>query len=137
MKIDFGFKDHVRKNTPDATQRKIDKEIASNIAYYRTENYESIRKRINDLDAKWDIERALELNASTIALASVVLGATINRKWLWLSGLVCSFLAQHAIQGWCPPLPLFRKMGLRTRKELDKERYALIDVLRERKVAYN
>jgi hypothetical protein len=39
--------------------------------------------------------------------------------------MVLGFFAQHAIQGWCPPLPLFRKLGYRTRKEIDKEKYAL------------
>jgi DNA-binding transcriptional ArsR family regulator len=35
------------------------------------------------------------------------------------------FLFQHATQGWCPPLPLFRKRGVRTRKEIEREKYAL------------
>ena len=36
-----------------------------------------------------------------------------------------SFLAQHSVQGWCPPMPLFRKMGVRTRQEIEREKYAL------------
>ncbi|WP_407921819.1 hypothetical protein, partial [Corallococcus sp. AB049A] len=28
-----------------------------------------------------------------------------------------SFLLQHGLQGWCPPLPLLRRLGLRTRGE--------------------
>lgn len=43
------------------------------------------------------------------------------------------FPGQHALQGWCPPLPLFRKMGIRTRKEMDAEKYTLLAVLRNRK----
>ena len=35
------------------------------------------------------------------------------------------FLFQHATQGWCPPVPLFRKLGVRTRSEIDREKYAL------------
>jgi hypothetical protein len=31
----------------------------------------------------------------------------------------------HAIKGWCLPLPLFRKMGVRTQTEIERERYAL------------
>ena len=36
-----------------------------------------------------------------------------------------SFLLQHALQGWCPPLPLFRRLGVRTAREIARERYAL------------
>ena len=39
--------------------------------------------------------------------------------------VVSGFLLQHAIQGWCPPLPVFRKLGFRTRAEIEQERYAL------------
>jgi hypothetical protein len=28
-------------------------------------------------------------------------------------------------QGWCPPVPLFRPFGVRTRQEIDAERFAL------------
>jgi hypothetical protein len=38
---------------------------------------------------------------------------------------VATFLLQHALQGWCPPVPLFRSLGVRTASEIDEERYAL------------
>jgi hypothetical protein len=28
-------------------------------------------------------------------------------------------------QGWCPPLTVFRRLGVRTRREIDLERYAI------------
>ncbi len=31
----------------------------------------------------------------------------------------------HAIVGWCPPLPLLRSLGFRNRVEIDKEKFAL------------
>jgi hypothetical protein len=39
--------------------------------------------------------------------------------------LVTGFLLQHALQGWCPPVPFFRRRGVRTEAEIDRERYAL------------
>jgi hypothetical protein len=39
--------------------------------------------------------------------------------------VVTTFLLQHALQGWCPPVPFFRKRGVRTMREIDTERYAL------------
>jgi hypothetical protein len=38
---------------------------------------------------------------------------------------VTAFLLQHALQGWCPPVPVFRRLGVRTTAEIDRERYAL------------
>jgi hypothetical protein len=71
------------------------------------------------------MERTLEANASALALVGVGLGAFVDRRFLVLPGLVCGFLLQHALQGWCPPVPLFRHLGFRTQFEIDHERYAL------------
>jgi len=38
---------------------------------------------------------------------------------------VTAFLLQHAIQGWCPPIPILRRFGFRTADEINRERYAL------------
>lgn len=35
------------------------------------------------------------------------------------------FLFQHALQGWCPPVPVLRRLGSRTAAEIGRERYAL------------
>jgi hypothetical protein len=44
---------------------------------------------------------------------------------LVLTLAVLGFLLQHAVQGWCPPLALLRRLGVRTRREIDAEKYAL------------
>ena len=125
--------DRVRNSTPDSINQKIDQKTQQNIQYYSMQNEMVIKSRIKELDHEWDIERVLALNASLFALTGVILGATVNKKWLILPTVVTVFLAQHAIQGWCPPLPLFRKTGIRSRKEIDKERYALLETLENRK----
>lgn len=38
---------------------------------------------------------------------------------------VAGFLLQHAIQGWCPPVPVLRRLGFRTQREIDDERAVL------------
>jgi hypothetical protein len=58
-------------------------------------------------------------------LAGVVLGATMDRRWFFFPAFVGGFLLQHALQGWCPPMIWFRRMGVRTQTEIDHERYAL------------
>ena len=71
------------------------------------------------------MERLLETNASAIAFTGLLLGVAHSKRWLIVPGIVLPFLFQHAVQGWCPPVPLFRRLGVRTRKEIDREKYAL------------
>jgi hypothetical protein len=85
----------------------------------------AIERRLRELDAEWDTERTLETMAASFGLLGVALGATVDRKWYALSGVVAGFLLQHAVQGWCPPLPLVRALGVRTMREIDAERFAL------------
>ena len=70
-----------------------------------------IQPRLKELDAEWDIERAIEANASVIAFTGVALGYFVHPYWLALPALVTAFLFQHAVQGWCPPVPILRGWG--------------------------
>ena len=84
-----------------------------------------IEQRLAELDREWDIERALEANAASISLAGFALGAFVNRVFFALPAVVAGFLLQHALQGWCPPVPVMRRLGMRTQTEIEQERYAL------------
>jgi hypothetical protein len=117
--------DPVRAKTSPETLQQIDAAIDEKILYYSTQPKEVISQRIAELDQEWDIERWLETNASTLALTSLVLGVGKNRMFLLVTGTVLGFLLMHAVQGWCPPVPLLRKFGIRTRSEIDREKFAL------------
>lgn len=80
---------------------------------------------IRRMDREWDTERVLETNAACLLLLSLGLGVAKDRRWLWLTGGVVAFLLQHALQGWCPPLPVIRVLGVRTAGEIGVERTAL------------
>jgi hypothetical protein len=117
--------ERVRSSTSTSLNQKVDQEIRENVGHYAGQGAAEIENRIKELDRKWDIERTLELNAGIIALSGAVLALTINKKWAILPAVVTTFLIQHAVQGWCPPLPLFRRLGIKTRPEMDREKYAL------------
>lgn len=63
--------------------------------------------------------------APSFTLLGLGLGLTLSNKWLLLPLVVQSFFLQHAVQGWCPPLPVLRRFGIRTMAEIDYERNAL------------
>ena len=117
--------DRVRESSGEAINREADRQILRDLEAHGYQSAAKIEQRIEELKKEWDIERALEVNASTLAFTGVILGFAVNRKWLILPGIVTTFLLQHGVQGWCPPLPVLRKLGFRTRKEIDQEMYAL------------
>jgi hypothetical protein len=116
--------ERVPRNTEEEVNRRIQAEIERSVRWHAA-NPQHIARRLCGLDAEWDIERAIEANASTLALAGIVLGARGSRSWLLLSALVTAFLMQHALQGWCPPVPVLRRLGFRTAHEMQRERQAL------------
>jgi hypothetical protein len=117
--------DRVRENTDQDRLRHDDAELRERVRSYIGQPDEAISARIRELEGESDIERVLAANASTLALLGVVAGLFVSRRFLVVPVVVLSFLLQHAIQGWCPPLPLFRRFGVRSRQEIDAERYAL------------
>ena len=117
--------ERVPRHTPDRYNAEIRRKTEANVAHYAREGRAAIDRRLDELDHEWDIERVLEANAASVALVGVGLAVLVNRKFLALPGLVAGFLLQHALQGWCPPVPLFRRLGVRTAHEINQERFAL------------
>jgi hypothetical protein len=116
--------DRVPAHTPADVNRRIHDEMAERLQNLAA-NPQGIPQRLKELDEEWDIERAIEANASALAFAGTALGATADRRWLILPALVTAFLFQHAVQGWCPPVPILRRLGFRTAHEIEQERHAL------------
>jgi hypothetical protein len=116
--------DRVSAATAEEVNDRIARQTEASIAYHGS-HPDRIERRLHELDAEWDIERAIQVNSSALTLTGLVLSVVGGRKWLLLPLTVQSFLMQHAIQGWCPPVPLLRRMGIRTQGEIERERYAL------------
>ena len=114
----------VPAHTAEHINERIQREVAQRVAYY-DDHLDEIPARLRELEEEWDIERAIEANASALAFAGVAMAAGGNRRWLILPGLVTAFLFQHAIQGWCPPVPILRRLGFRTSYEIERECQAL------------
>ena len=117
--------ERVPLNTSDAVNRQIREETCHRISQMRQASPMEIHRRIAELEQEWDIERTLEANAATACLIGVTLGATVDRRWFYFPAVIGGFLLQHAIQGWCPPVPVFRRLGVRTQREIDEELFAL------------
>lgn len=84
-----------------------------------------ITQRLKELDAEWDVERTLQTNFAILSLAGLALATKVNKRWFVLALGVPAFMVQHSLQGWCPPLAVLRRLGFRTSKEINEERFAL------------
>jgi hypothetical protein len=117
--------DRVRAHSNAAENRRVDAQTQHCLERCAEGTREEISRHIEALDREWDVERYLQMNAGLVSLSGVLLGALVNRRFLLLPAAVFGFFFQHATQGWCPPLPVFRRMGVRTRREINREKFAL------------
>jgi hypothetical protein len=117
--------DRVPKNTAERVNESIHRRTEANVGRVAAGGPTAIDRRLRELDEEWDIERYVETLAPSFTLAGMTLGLTVSRKFFVLPFVVQAFFLQHALQGWCPPVPVLRRMGVRTQAEIGEERYAL------------
>jgi hypothetical protein len=117
--------DHTVAQPADGAVRRPARPKTDDTARRFARNPEEIDGRLEELAQEWDIERWLQAHAGSLLLAGLGLGAFVSRKWLVVPAVVAAFLLQQSMQGWNPAVPLFRRMGLRMRDEIMRERYLL------------
>ena len=113
----------VEENTPEEINRQIRRDLDARVVYF-AQHPDEIDRRLGELDREWDVERLLQANTGILSLMGLTLGV-IHRRWHLLPIAASAFLVQHALQGWCPPASLFRRLGIRTHWEICHERFAL------------
>lgn len=115
----------VRLHTSASVNERIRLRTRRNVARYRGRSAGEIAARIAEIDREWDTERVLEASAAGFAMIGTALGFARKPAWFVLPGVVGFFLMQHALQGWCPPLSVIRRLGVRSAAEIEEERTAL------------
>ena len=118
-------RDRIRNSTPSSINYRLDQAVMKRIWSYAKKTPREISDRIEQLDREWDLERVIETNAAGIALTGLIVGVLSSRKWLVLPAAVLGFLLQHALTRKSPPVQLLRRIGIRTRREIESEKYAL------------
>lgn len=116
--------DRVRRHTADEVLRRIDDATVASLSSCAG-SPANTEQRLRELDREWDTDRALETEAAAMGLLGLALGTLMRKQLLALPALVASAVLVHAATGRYPLMPLFRRLGLRTSKEIARERYAL------------
>lgn len=117
--------DPVRRYTSAEMLREIEERIEESIRFYSAQPPRVIEQRLDELRREWSIERYLQLNVSTVGMLTAVLALTSNRKWALLTCGALGFFLFHGLRGFDPPIPVLRKLGVRTRSEIDREIFGL------------
>ena len=127
--------DRVRDRTSPRVNHQIDRRTADTLERLAASDPAAITSRLAELDREWDVDRAV------MAIFGVVGGANwllSMRRWLTgrrpgrstvLLGVQLGFLFHHARAGWCPPVSVLRRLGVRTSMEIEEERRVLLDHL--------
>lgn len=87
--------------------------------------------RLRQLDHEVDQERALQVSAATLGFIGAILSVTVSSVFALLPAFVFATLGQYAVQGWCLPMALLARLGLRSSRDIDCERYALAATIEE------
>jgi len=115
----------VEMHTCKKINKRIIRKTEVNIKKYQYANSNALTNRIKQLDNEWDTERVLEANAATIIFVCSLIGFLTSSYKFIITGIISFFLLVHAIQGWCPPLPLIRRLGIRTQEEIQVEKMTI------------
>ena len=115
----------VEDQTDESLNRAIRQRVDADLMELDGGSRAQLSGRLQHLSEEWDIERVLQLNASVVAGLGFLLAGRLDRRFLLLPAAAFSFLLQHAVQGWCPPLRVFRRLGIRTTREIERHRYAV------------
>ncbi len=126
--------DRIREHTRESINRRIDRQTLGAVAD-AIGSPDEISERLGELDREWHVDRALMLNFAVLGgLTGGMAMRSLARRgrmggWGALFWVQVGFLAFHALRGWCPPLPLFRRLGFRSADEIGVEREVLHDAL--------
>ena len=132
--------DRVRSHTSRKALARIDQETKLSLDRHARGSLLAMLRRLAALDREWDLDRWLMVAftgaAGTSAALSLWQASRRGRPGPFTAVLAAQlfFLGLHAVRGWAPPVAILRRLGIRTRQEIEAERAAL-ELLLERRLA--
>lgn len=99
--------------------------VRDNVRYYTSLGPEAVADRLRELDAEWGLERALTAGLAGLSAFGLLMGLFGSRTLRLLTWIATPLLFAFSIGKWAPSAELTARRGLRGRKEIEEERYAL------------
>lgn len=104
--------------------RVNERRLEQNIAFFR-DNPEGLEQRLGELGEEWDVDRVIHVAAGAGALAGFGLALTKGRLWLLAPLAIAAGELHYGLTGQSPGADLVRRLGFRTRDEIEAEASAL------------
>ncbi|MCP3144731.1 hypothetical protein [Pyxidicoccus xibeiensis] len=118
--------DAVRAHTPLLVNRRIDERVEGCVRYMAEKGDRAEMSRyLERLEREWDISRAISVSTAAMSALGLLLGRRDGGGWRVLSAVATSLLLQHGVFGFGPLSEVFRALGVRTRREIDLEKFAI------------
>lgn len=115
----------VKSCTSNKSNRKIRQKTIEYLKRLDINDKALLTERIKELNNEWDTERVLETYSGLVILISTFLAISVSIYWIVAVVIVSFCLSQHALMGWCPPLPLIRHLGIRSPEEIEIEKFII------------
>lgn len=96
-----------------------------NIRFYGSLGQPGLSERIKSLDAEWDAEKFIGVALSGAGIFGLTMGVFGSRLWRLLAWTSLPLLFLYGQGKWKPSDNLIRALGLRPRREIHREKYAL------------
>lgn len=116
--------DRARRHTARSVLRRIDDDTVHHLAAVAAQPAQA-QARLDELDREWDLDRTIEAEAAAVGLAGLALGVFVRPAFLAVPAAVGAGVFLYGAFGLYPLLPLFRRLGIRTAREIQRERYAV------------
>lgn len=118
--------DAVRTHASAAVNQRIDAHVERCVRHMAEQEDPSVISRyLETLESEWDLARVVTVATSAISLVGWAVAAPRSRAWTLVGGLTAGLLLQQGLFGFGPLTTLARRWGLRTRREIDLEKFAL------------
>ena len=119
--------DKVRMHTPSVVNRQLDAEAEHRLAEFLDggNNPAACQARITRLNREWEMERVLSLCVGAASIAAMLASKGLGRSMWSIPAVGGAMLVQQALTGGSLLAPLLRRMGFRSRPEIEIEKYAL------------
>lgn len=121
----------IKQYLPDVMYASVDEaarvnreRVGQNVAFYQA-NPEGLDARLNELSEEWDVDRILQVGMSCASLMGFWFSLTRTRLWLLLPLVAAGGALHHGVTGQSPAADLVRRLGFRTRDEIESEMIAL------------
>lgn len=118
--------DAARTHAPGEVNRRIDSEVERCVQFMAEQTDRSvIGAYLEDLEREWDLSRVVTVAASTVGLVGWALVPARGWAWKLAGGVAAGLLLQQGLVGYGPLATVARRLGVRTRREIDLEKFAL------------